>query len=69
MRKGRCGSYNHLSSLRDAGKPEYPQISNLWRRVRLADHSDLDFVRYLCRYPPHHHVFFPGLKNPVKYLQ
>jgi len=69
MRKGRCGSYNHLSSLQDAGKPEYPQISNLWRRVRLADHRDVGAVCYFYCDAPNLHVFFPGLKNPVKYLQ
>ena len=63
MWQGRCRSYNHLSSLRDADKPEYPQISHIWR-VQLADHSDMGVVHYLCRYSPHHHVFFPGLKLP-----
>ena len=27
MRNGRYGSYNQLSSLRDADKPEYPNLS------------------------------------------
>lgn len=63
MWQGRHRNFIHLSSLRDADKPEYPQISHIWR-VQLADYSDMGVVRYLCRYSPHHHVFFPGLRFP-----
>ena len=66
MREGPCWKYNQLPSLRDADKPEYPQISNLWR-VRLADLRDMDSVRRFYGDAPHLHVHFPGLRfSPMK---
>ena len=63
MREGRDGGHHQLPSLRDADRPEYPQIPYL-RRVRLADYRDVG--AFYCFYGDASdlYVYLPGLKIP-----